>query len=67
MGEWISDIQLYDIEHSKIYQTKDQLLKNIPVPLVEPSMSAEHFDTVGLIICGVNPQNKKTEVHIYSP
>jgi hypothetical protein len=49
-----------------MYQTKDQLLKNIPVALIELSMSAEHFDTVGLIICGINPLNKKTEVHIYS-
>ena len=50
-----------------MYQTRDQNLKNIPVSLIEPSLSAEHFDTVGLIISGVNPHNKKTEVHIYSP
>ncbi len=49
-----------------MYQTKDHLLKNIPVALIEPSISAEHVDTVGLIICGINPLNKKTEVYIYS-
>ena len=50
-----------------MYKIYDEPLKNIPVALIEPSMSAEFFDRVGLIICGLNPNNNKTEVHIYSP
>ena len=34
-------------------------------PLEGPSMSAEYFDTLGLIICGLNPNSKETEVHIF--
>jgi hypothetical protein len=29
-------------------------------------MSAEFFDTLGLVICGLNPKTSKTEVHIYN-
>jgi len=29
-------------------------------------MSAEFFDTLGLVICGLNPTTNKTEVHIYN-
>ncbi len=34
--------------------------------LIGPSISAEFFDSIGLIICGLNPQSNKTELHIYS-
>ena len=35
-------------------------------PFVGPSMTAEFFDTLGLVICGLNPETQRTEVHIYN-
>ncbi len=66
-GQWITNIQIYDIEKGELHklEKKDQEMGNIPVPLVGPSMSAEFFDTLGLIICGYNHQSKETEVWIY--
>jgi hypothetical protein len=36
------------------------------IPLEGPSISAEFFYTLGLVICGLNPKRKTTEVHIYN-
>ena len=33
-------------------------LRLMPAPLEGPSMSAEYFDTLGLIICGFNSKSK---------
>lgn len=43
----------------------DKALCQMIDPLEGPSMSAEYFDTLGLIICGLNSRNKMTEVHIF--
>lgn len=44
----------------------DKKLNSMQTPLEGPSMSAEFFDTLGLVICGLNPTTNKTEVHIYN-
>jgi len=36
-------------------EKNDVGLSNIPVQLVGPSISAEFFDSLGLIISGLNP------------
>jgi hypothetical protein len=51
-GQWISEIQIFDIEKCEMYDTKDKELYNFKEPLAGPSMSAEFFGTLGLIICG---------------
>ena len=38
----------------------------MPAALEGLSMSAEYFDTLGLVICGYNPESKQTEVYIYN-
>lgn len=53
-GQWISDIQIFDIEKCQMYKIMDRKLENFNEPLSAPSMSAEFFDRLGLIICGQN-------------
>ena len=64
-GHWISEIQIFDIEKCEMYDIKDKHLKDYGDPLIGPSMSAEFFDTLGLIICGQN-QEGETELRIFS-
>jgi hypothetical protein len=64
-GQWISDIQIFDIEKCEMFEIKDKELHNFKAPLIGPSMSAEFFDTLGLIICGQNLEGK-TELHLFS-
>jgi hypothetical protein len=64
-GQWISDIQIFDIEKSEMYKIKDKELHNFKEPLAGPSISAEFFGTLGLIICGQSLE-AKTELRIFS-
>lgn len=64
-GQWISDIQIFDIEKCEMYNIKDKDLDNFKEPLIGPSMSAEFFDTLGLIICGQNLEGQ-TILRIFS-
>ena len=65
-GEWISTIQIFDIEKCAMYPIKDKKLENFGQPLAAPSMSAEYFDRLGLIICGQNLETGETEIRIFS-
>ena len=63
-GQWISEIQIFDIEKCEMYNIKDKHLKDYGEALIGPSMSAEFFNTLGLIICGQN-QEGDTELRIF--
>ena len=64
-GLWISEIQIFDIEKCEMFEIKDKELHKFKAPLIGPSMSAEFFDTLGLIICGQNLEGN-TELHLFS-
>jgi hypothetical protein len=46
-------------------QNDSESITEMPVVLEGLSMSAEYLDSLGLIICGFNPQSKQTEVQKY--
>jgi hypothetical protein len=48
-----------------MYDINDKELDNFSDPLIGPSMSAEFFDSLGLIICGQNLLGK-TQFKIFS-
>jgi hypothetical protein len=48
-----------------MYDIKDKELVNFKEPLAGPSMSAEFFGSLGLIICGQSLEGK-TELRIFS-
>jgi len=62
-NSWATEVNVYDIEKAQ-FVNNELIEEELPEALVGPSMSAEFFGNIGLIVCGQNDTGK-TVVYLF--